>query len=85
MKLSKNSFVNWSGRGTIPSGETVAKIAKYFNVSVNFLLGLPEKEQTKSNSLELDTNESFIIEKYRSMSPQGQEYVLQTIAMAAQT
>ena len=39
LKLGKNSFVNWENRGTIPSGETLYKIAEYFNVSIDYLLG----------------------------------------------
>ncbi|MCM1579294.1 MAG: transcriptional regulator [Ruminococcus sp.] len=38
LKLGKNSFVNWSNRGTLPKGTTVEKLAKYFNVSVDYLL-----------------------------------------------
>lgn len=37
--LSKNSFVDWSNRGTVPSGDVLSKIADYFNVSVDYLLG----------------------------------------------
>lgn len=39
LNLGKNSFVNWSERGTIPNGETLSKIASYFNVSTDYLLG----------------------------------------------
>lgn len=39
LKLGKNSFVNWQERGTIPSGDVLLKIATYFNVSVDYLLG----------------------------------------------
>ena len=42
LNLSKNSFVNWIERGTIPGGDVLAKIAKYFDVSLEYLLGLPE-------------------------------------------
>lgn len=37
--LNHNSFNAWESRGTIPSGETLAKIAEYFNVSTDYLLG----------------------------------------------
>ena len=37
--LSKNSFVNWENRGTTPSGEVLSKIAAYFNVTTDYLLG----------------------------------------------
>ena len=39
LKLGKNSFVNWEKRGTIPSGDTLYKIAEYFNVSIDYLMG----------------------------------------------
>ena len=37
--LSKNSFIKWGKRGSIPSSETLLKIAKYFDVSTDYLLG----------------------------------------------
>lgn len=40
--LAKNSFVNWRERKTIPNGATLQKIADYFGVSVDFLLGKKE-------------------------------------------
>lgn len=43
--LDKNSFFNWEKRGTIPSGDVVAKIADYFGVSVDYLLGQEEESE----------------------------------------
>ncbi len=43
LKLGKNSFVNWESRGTIPNGETLSKIADYFDVTVDYLLGTESK------------------------------------------
>lgn len=37
--LAKNSFVNWRERKTIPNGATLQKIADYFGVTVDYLLG----------------------------------------------
>ena len=39
LQLGKNSFVNWESRGTIPTGDTISKIADYFQVSADYLLG----------------------------------------------
>ena len=44
LQLGKNSFVNWESRGTVPSGEVLAKIANYFGVSVDYLLGNEEQK-----------------------------------------
>lgn len=37
--LNKNSFVDWEKRGTVPGGDAVIKIADYFHVSTDYLLG----------------------------------------------
>lgn len=39
ININKSSFVNWENRGNIPSGDIVAKIADYFHVSADYLLG----------------------------------------------
>lgn len=39
LELNKSSFFDWERRGTVPSGDVVAKIADYFNVSADYLLG----------------------------------------------
>lgn len=43
--LAKNSFVNWRERKTIPNGATLQKIADYFGVTVDFLLGKTEQKE----------------------------------------
>ena len=37
--LNHNSFNAWESRGTIPGGDIIAKIAKHFNVTTDYLLG----------------------------------------------
>lgn len=39
LKIGKNSMVNWRERGNLPNGETLQKMADYFDVSVDYLLG----------------------------------------------
>lgn len=39
LRLDKSSFFNWEKRGTIPSGDVVARLADYFHVSTDYLLG----------------------------------------------
>lgn len=54
--LNKNSFVNWEKRDTVPSGDTLTKIAEYFNVSTDYLLGNEPQEEPA-----LDETESKIL------------------------
>lgn len=43
LNLGKNTFVNWESRGTSPNGETLSKIADYFGVTTDYLLGREDK------------------------------------------
>lgn len=47
LNLSRNSFVAWKNRGTIPSAETVAAIAEYLEVPISTLLGIDEADEEK--------------------------------------
>jgi len=38
--LGKSSMADWKERRNIPSGEVVVKIAKYFSVTTDYLLGV---------------------------------------------
>ena len=42
--LNRNAFNNWEYRGTVPSGDTLAKIADYFGVTVDYLLGRTDEK-----------------------------------------
>lgn len=45
LKLAKGSFGNWQERGTIPNGETLSKIADYFGVTIDYLLGATDQKE----------------------------------------
>ena len=63
INLSKNSIDNWEKRGNIPPGDVIAKIAQYFNVSTDYILGLTDIPcNTLSQSqTELTENEREIL------------------------
>lgn len=58
LELSKNSFVNWIERGTIPNGDTIVKIADYFGVSTDYLLGRTPTQKISTNDI---TNNNGVI------------------------
>ena len=43
-QLNSNFITNLQRRGTIPSVESIAKIAHYFNVPIDFIIGNPPFE-----------------------------------------
>lgn len=61
--LGKNSFVNWSERGTIPSADTVEKIADYFGVTTDYLLGRTDI----MNEDDLKAVRQFTADTYKKM------------------
>lgn len=54
LNLGKGTFATWKKRGTIPKGDILQKIADYFDVSVDYLLG---KAPEQSNDLSEDERE----------------------------
>ena len=45
LSLSINSFSNWKKRGTVPSGDTLQRIADYLGVTVDYLLGKTDAKE----------------------------------------
>lgn len=41
--LSNSTVTKWKNTGAVPSGDTLAKVAAYFGVSVNDLIGEQKK------------------------------------------
>lgn len=89
------SLVDNIKRGRVPSVDSVQLLAQYLGVTVSELLGetLPEKQTraglteqlTKAARDRIETaDERKLLEDYRSLNPQGQEYIRQTMHMAAQ-
>ena len=69
--LSKGIASFWKKSGGVPKHDTLEKIAKYFDVSVDYLLGRESNEtEVKSNSSESELSEedSEILSLYHRMS-----------------
>lgn len=78
--LSKTNNKNWR-EGRAPSAENLERIAKYFNVSVDYLLGRDEiKNRSVSEEIEriiklMEESEDFkkYVEVYLQLSPEGRK------------
>ena len=79
--LGKNSMVNWTKRGTIPNGETLQKLADYFNVSVDYLIG---KEKKLPISGELSEELSRFIQLLSKMNSEQKKFLLHLMQTMAQ-
>lgn len=54
MGLSNSLPTAWKKRGLTPQGETLNKIADYFGVTTDYLLGSTQKEKTDSEKIGFD-------------------------------
>lgn len=82
--INKNSFVDWEKRNTIPSGDILLRIANYFNVSVDYLLGCTDKKEFGSSpEAELSDAELSLISLFRKLPPEEQNAVIRLVQAAS--
>lgn len=78
----KNTAVsNWESGNNSIDIETLFSACEIFGVTLNDMYGRYSVE--KSSGPVLSADEARLLEKYRGLNQQGQEYILQTIDMAA--
>lgn len=75
LSLGAGTFATWEKRGTIPSGEVLDKLANYFGVSVDYLLGNEKAAPVGA----ADEREAALIQFFRSQSEEGKDYVLKLL------
>lgn len=70
LDLSTSMTTKWR-RGSIPNGETLCKLADYFDVSVDYLLGRSQtKKPVEITEPNLSDAEKLIIAALRKQSPE---------------
>jgi len=67
LNIAKGSPSNWQ-RGASPNSDVVVKIAQYFGVSCDYLLGLDDVP-SRSEQFSLTAQEREMVESLRSVSP----------------
>lgn len=72
LNLADGSFNNWKNRNTVPSGTIVAKIAQYFNVSTDYLLGLTDDTAPNKRTSALSGSEHEMLSAYRQLDDSDQ-------------
>ena len=73
--VSSGSISGWK-QGSSPKIEVICNLAKYFDVTTDYLLGLSEVR--KPEILVLSEYERVLIETYRSIDPEGQMNIIYT-------
>lgn len=79
INISQQSYSDYENNKTFPDAETLIKIADFFAVSVDYLLGRTDDLGyiTISNApaFELTEHEKNVISLYRKLKPHTQSYV----------
>lgn len=79
LKMGKNQFTYWEKKGGIPNQATLAAIASYFNVSVDYLLGNEEKSATTDLDGDLTEQEKTLLAVYRASSEEVKLRIIQAV------
>lgn len=86
--VERSTYVKYERGQSDPPTATLIRLADYFGVSVDYVIGRDFSLATAgSNGLPPDllSDEEQLLVMYRSMNQQGKEYILQTMTMAVQT
>lgn len=79
--LSNSITTKWKKTGATPGGDTLEKVAAYFGVTIDRLLGKEEKENSPSE-IELTEGEKDLLELFRLIPADQQPVVLAMIRAA---
>lgn len=80
--ISKSNYSNWND-SSVPRATTLQKLADYFGVSVDYLLG--KEEQQKENAPtedNLSEGERMLLELFRQIPEEKQQMALQMLRAA---
>lgn len=79
--LSNSITTKWKKTGATPGGDTLEKVAAYFGVTIDRLLGKEEKENSPSEFV-LTEGEKDLLELFRLIPADQQPVVLAMIRAA---
>ena len=79
--FAKNTVCAWEKGRAQPNFETLIKLAKIFNVSIDYLLGLEDDfgvKQYDQTGATLTADEKELLNTYRALSDERQEMLIET-------
>ena len=79
-QVTSGAISGWK-KGALPKGDVLCRLANYFDVTTDYLLGLSE---VRKPGLELTEEELLLINAYRNTSVQGRFNIIQVCMNAQQ-
>ena len=80
--IDRTTYVKYENGSSEPPLETLMKLCRYFDVTLDYLTGFSDDPRCPSSSGVYNETEEHLLEDFRSLNKQGREYILQTMAMA---
>ena len=76
-EVTSAAISGWKNNGSLPKCDVLCKIADYFNVTTDYLLG---RTETRTPIVtDLTAEEQLIISQYRNCSPDSQYVIKQSL------
>ena len=80
--FNRSSVSMWKAQGYTPRREILVKIANYFNVSVDYLLGEEDKEKKTTDNDGLSEEEKALLDLFNRVPADSRKMVLEMIRVA---
>ncbi len=77
--INKSNVSSWKNNGYTPRGDALNKIATYFGVSTDYLMGKEQKEKPSAEAKSLSDIENEILKIYRTL-PEDKKQAFMTVA-----
>jgi len=78
--ISEGALFSWKNGTRQPSTDLIIKIAAYFNVSADYMLGLTENPETTKGQ-DFSKDETDLVSTYRQLTPNSKQTVLTVAQM----
>jgi transcriptional regulator with XRE-family HTH domain len=75
LNISSGAVTKWKKEGVTPNSVTLHKIAEYFNVSVDYLLGNTEKKEPAQSGQAVSSEYKDLIILYDSLSDEDRDKI----------
>ncbi len=76
--IANGSFSKWKKGDYAPSADYILKLAKYFNVSTDYLFCLSDVREVQTKvEISLTDEERLLLDAYRSVTAQGRFHIIQ--------
>lgn len=77
LNISYQALSNYENSNREPDFDTLIKIADFFDVSIDFLLGKTDNKYVLPNAL--TDQEAHLLKSFNSLFPKMQDFILQTV------